>query len=49
MSEERKKIFLYGQAGIPVFEEPWLMCSADTHCPVGRERGGQNTQRGFYI
>lgn len=46
MSEERKKIDLYGQAGIPVFEEPWLMC---TYCPVGRERGGQNTQRGFYI
>ena len=49
MSEERKKIDLCGQAGPPVFEELWLMCTADTHCPLGRERGGQNTQRGFYI
>ena len=49
VSEERKKIDLSGQAGPPVFEELWFMCTADIHYPLGRERGGQNTQRGFYI
>ena len=43
------KIDLYGEEGIPIFEEVWLVCNEDAYFTVKREGGGPNWQREFYV
>ena len=45
----QEKIYLYGWAGTPIFEELWLMCNADAHCTLGREEAQADTQKEFYV
>ena len=47
-SEERKKMGLHGEAGIPDFEQLWFLWKADALCTVMREEDPtQNFMCGF--